>query len=237
MEEIEPETVNSMLLFLYENHYPKGERWYSKERLTPGSTIATEVLLSHIKVSAIADYYDIKPLIQYANWYIEEIFLDWKFEGISSIRSALGTTTDKKLHEIIASGVAKYVKRVVLLGDSFLEDFMSYLAVPIMQHLITIHKATEGATEGELEKTRSKLEEFQLHCKNLQSNIQMGYDAQAEREEILEVFDRLRATLNTSEDCQNRHCRAQFNCYLEEYGLSPSDCMLRCSRCNCRLRR
>ena len=224
-----------MLLFLYENYYPEDEWWYDDERLTPGSTITTDALIYHIKVSEIADIYDIKPLVQLANWIIGEIFLNWKFEGISSIRSALGTTTSRKLHEIIALGVAKYIKRVVLLGDSFLEDFMSYLAVPIMQHLITIHKATEGATEGELEKTRSKLEESQLHCKNLQSNIQMGYDAQAEREEILEVFDRLCATLNTSEDCQNRHCRAQFNCYLEEYGLSPSDCMLRCSRCNCRL--
>jgi hypothetical protein len=86
---------------------------------TDDSGTMFQLLLPHICVNAIADYYDVKGLRQHANAKISHILeTRWSPDGFMNIvQSALDSTSDTALHEIMVTAVLDHYEELIVRDD------------------------------------------------------------------------------------------------------------------------
>lgn len=222
-----------MVKFFCQGDYSLDRICQHPEHTTPAST--GDVLLCHIKVNIIADYYEIDNLRQLANKYIEEAVPDWKFEGISSIVKEFHKTYDRTPSDLIASAIAKRPKQALKVGESEFNDAMSYIAVPVVEHMIQLRETAERDRKRAIEEV-SQVQGLRLNYDFASESIE-HLQAKVEDHEALldkgrQEFDRLSNALGKI--CRSRACSTRFNCFLEAEDRSNFDYRLRCSKCRCR---
>src|SRR2546423_15473800 len=96
-----------------------------------------EILLGHVRVNAIADYYDIPQLKELANTKIQHIIeTNWSPHGFSEVvKEVFNSTTDRALREIMSLTAVAHIEELLEF-----EDFAELGA----------YKADEGLTSREL---------------------------------------------------------------------------------------
>ena len=203
--------------------------------------MAAEILLCHVHVNAIADYYDIPLLKQLANTKIQHVLeTAWSVDGFSDVvREAFSTTSDTALHKIMASTAATHIEELVELEDFATLDVMSEFAMNIVRETIAACKSTEDlssqelqAVKSQLQNTESRLQSAEQDC-SYEKSLRESVTTRADRtvENINDCID----TLSKTRTCRNANCPADFTCYIERGGLaSVPKYTLRCARCQCR---
>ncbi|KAJ4195507.1 hypothetical protein NW759_016441 [Fusarium solani] len=117
----------------------------------------TEALLRHVRVNAIADYYDIPKLTQLANSKIRCLLGDsWQAESFSHVvEEVLDSTGNVALQEILSSTAADHIGELVE-SQSFADlEVMSDFAIKVLRSCaLRIHE-----TESQLQYNRSVCKE------------------------------------------------------------------------------
>lgn len=123
-----------MLQFMYTQAYSTGtegeqpdaqcDRKAETKEAQPPTMV--ELLSSHIRINAIADYYDIAKLREASNTQIQRILdTSWSPHGFHIvIEKAMRTTRDKDLHHVLSVVAAAHVEELVnanenITGDDF----------------------------------------------------------------------------------------------------------------------
>jgi len=199
--------------------------------------MTTEILLRHIKVNAIADYYDIPQLKQLADTKIQNILeTNWSANNFPDVvEEAFRSTSDTALHKIITSTAAAHIEELVEHEDFATLTVMSDFALGILRNLIAAYKVKEELSTQKLQAAESRLraiEDNYTYDKSLR-------DRESTRtNRVTENINDCLETLNKTKTCRNARCEAEFTCYIERGGtVNEPKYILRCARCRCRHKR
>ncbi|KAJ3454150.1 hypothetical protein MRS44_018044 [Fusarium solani] len=108
--------------------------WHPPHQQTERTEV-TEALLCHVRVNAIADYYNIPKLAQLANSKIQSILRDcWSAESFSHVvKEVSASTGDVALHDIITSTAAYHIEELVE-SQSFADlEVMSEFSIKLLR--------------------------------------------------------------------------------------------------------
>jgi hypothetical protein len=99
--------------------------------------MTTAILLRHVQVNAIADYYNIPELKQLSNTKIKHCLeTTWSADGFSDIvREVFDSTGDTVLREMMASTAAAHIKELVGLEDFAALDVMSDFTTSVIRKM------------------------------------------------------------------------------------------------------
>ncbi|KAG5770161.1 hypothetical protein H9Q72_002826 [Fusarium xylarioides] len=227
VKEFDVATVQSMVTFLYTGDYElvletekpveakdtdeksaDGEIHNDEDNMSqaPSEYIdnAEEQILSHLRVNAIADYYNVEKLGKLSTLKIEAILrshLD--FLIIPQIIQEMSISNrDADLRHVIASAVAKYIEELTWSEALRTLDLERELAIDI------------------LEACGQRIQElvYELGDANQQKD---SYKSAQELQEganllIISKVQKLISVLGNNTRC--RHCSKEFGCYIEEPG-------------------
>ncbi|KAH7317410.1 hypothetical protein BKA65DRAFT_466379 [Rhexocercosporidium sp. MPI-PUGE-AT-0058] len=245
IDEFEAATVKRMIEFMYTKEYDDGMEKRGSEDVDssnlPASThvdslcaitpaMTTEMVLHHVRVNAIADYYDIPLLKQLANTKIQRLLETTRSaDGFSDVvREVFNSTSDKALREIMASTAATHIEELIGLEDFTALDVMSEFAVSIIQNT----SRQLQAVKSQLQQTESRLRSAEQDC-SYEKSLRESETAKADR--IVAKINDCLDTLSKTRTCRNVNCSADFTCYIERGGfLDEPKYTLRCARCQCR---
>lgn len=179
-----------------------------------------ELLLPHIKVNAIADYYAVPKLCHLANVEIQNILdTSWSPCGFSSaIEMATSLTGDTTLPTVLTVAAAENIESLVEAN----EDIPCLdMANSVIRKLIAANKDTVKNHRGLIRG---------LKTQNLLLRTQ-----KREGEEARENVEKFRTFFNETSSCRSTSCRAVFPCHIETLGSGDSlRFLLRCTTCRCR---
>ncbi|KAJ4245974.1 hypothetical protein NW762_013718 [Fusarium torreyae] len=234
-------TVQYMISFLYTGNYQLAskdkqesvsddEQDYDEADTVSHSSTAlpettedenVESLLSHIRVNAIADYYNIQDLSQLANSKIQ-IVLD---EGQSAdvfpriLQEVSTSNRDANLRSIIASATAKCIEELTESETFRAVKFDHTLSIEILRVC--------GKRIQKLQHELNTVQREAAACRSSQAR-----ELHAKTALIKQANDSLDTLKQTS---QCRHCSRDFNCYFEKESMEDdSSYVLRCRACRCR---
>jgi hypothetical protein len=175
-----------------------------------------ENILSHLRVNAIADYYNIEKLATLSTSKIETILHnDLNFLILPQIIQEMSISNrDADLRSLIASVTAKYIEELTSSQVLRTLDLEHNLAIEILE-------ACGGRIQKLMEDlvAARELEKLQARVKNL-SLVKIST--------VIEL-------LKKTHRC--RHCSKEFGCYIEEPATvltEGSSYVLRCGGCGCR---
>ena len=102
------------------------------------STTCSAILLEHIHIIAIAEYYDIPQLVQRANKKIKKILKDKGcIEHLpAAIDEVYYTTNDKDIRNSISSAAAENIIDLLTLDEFKCSEHMGQLPLDIIQNII-----------------------------------------------------------------------------------------------------
>ncbi|KAF9777001.1 hypothetical protein IL306_004736, partial [Fusarium sp. DS 682] len=138
VEAFDVATVRRMVNFMYTEEYEVGYVHEASGSATGHETERTEVteaLLCHVRVNAIADYYNVPKLAQLANSKIQSILRDsWLAESFSHVvKEASVSTGDVALHDIITSTAAYHIEELVEFQSFADLEVMSEFAIKVLR--------------------------------------------------------------------------------------------------------
>ncbi|EWZ28852.1 uncharacterized protein FOBCDRAFT_204642 [Fusarium oxysporum Fo47] len=138
VEAFDVATVRRMVNFMYTEEYEVGYVHEASGSATGHETERTEVteaLLCHVRVNAIADYYNVPKLTQLANSKIQTILRDsWLAESFSHVvKEASVSTGDVALHDIITSTAAYHIEELVEFQSFADLEVMSEFAIKVLR--------------------------------------------------------------------------------------------------------
>ncbi|AEO54997.1 hypothetical protein MYCTH_39658 [Thermothelomyces thermophilus ATCC 42464] len=176
---------------------------------------AIPVLLGHIRMNSIGDYYQVENLVFLANGKIDQLLRDHSKDSSlveslpAAIEEAVQSTGDKKLLKVLAVAVADNISALVDMDTfrnlSALSDFAFHVIQDCAQKPRALTTELRAA-QRELDGSKAQIEVFKDHE---------------------ERFLRLLNLLNNTSQC--RHCRTEFSCIIDAEGY-----ILRCARCSTR---
>lgn len=203
------DTVAQMIDFLYTGEYAVNAPPQQEGDNTP-TTLAEESMLpepdwllsQHIRVNAIADYYNIPTLIEKSTANIKEAIQSHgdpeSLLGAASL--ALSLSGDKNMQHVMAGAVSGHLEAVLAdeqHGQSLVE-LVNDFGVAVLRHQAEEQKVLRAAVE--------KLE------KSLRAS-------EAKCGRMIENFETCRVRLETLAKCTNSgHCQAAFTCVLDKTG-------------------
>ncbi|KAG8677667.1 hypothetical protein FPOAC2_03798 [Fusarium poae] len=228
-------TVHYMIAFLYVGQYaicseraPKSDDGNnqndteeSKYYIKKPEEENVDDLISHLRVNAIADYYNIEKLAKLSTSKIKA-FLD---KGQSAevfpriIQEVSTSNRDPDIHSIVASAAVTHIERLCDLeafqdmdldGNLTMEMFRAYT---------------------------KKIKELERRLDDAQQNVvtyqQLRDDEIKAKEFVIKRMDMSVELLSNTEECRN--CQENFGCYFEKKGpeFRPYY-LLRCGHCDCR---
>ncbi|RFU25153.1 hypothetical protein B7463_g11194, partial [Scytalidium lignicola] len=174
------------------------------------SSKQTAVLQHHIHVNAIADYFNITKLNQLSVSKIQHILqTNWSavaFCGV--VQEALGSTSDKQLHELVASAAAEHIRELIEL-DSFSDlESMSTFAINVLR-----------GCDKRIQKLETDLAytKMELHA-DLTDQKSLLQQETARAGHIIDNVEKCLRVLSRTESCCNGTCNAEFSCYIEQHG-------------------
>lgn len=207
--------------------------------ITPATT--TDILLRHVRVNSIADYYDIPQLKELANTKIQHLLEStWHASGFSAVvREAFKSTSDAALHEIMALTAAAHIEDIVELEEFVNLEVMGSFAATILRNTIAANRAKENTATQELQAVKSELKSIESRLQSSEQDCtfekSMRETEAARVTRTMENLDNCFDVLSKTDICRNPRCEAEFKCYIERGGnLYEPRYTLRCSRCNCR---
>ncbi|WEW59485.1 hypothetical protein PRK78_004959 [Emydomyces testavorans] len=184
---------------------------------------AVNVLIDHVHVNAIADYYDVPGLRELANDNIRAILVGaWSADGFVGVANEVfNCTGDKALRGIIAETITSQICDLVYQDDFADLKMEGETAVEVIREMGKDYAAAVN---------HIKYQESELQTAwNLLGNEQKRYEC---------VMTNIRKCLNTLKNtahCSNWCCDARFTCYIEEYGPSREPMFrLCCASCQCK---
>jgi hypothetical protein len=183
-------------------------------------------ILHHVHASAIADYYDIKGLAKLAHSKIQSAPSgEWDAQALlDATKESLSATNDEALHETMATLVAQNLKGLVAIDP--LGDVMGDFGAKVLRKYVQ----NVEAIETDLRDKTTLL----AHSVEREEEARDRADrATARANRILESIGRSLETLRERDNCRNRKCSAEFNCYIEQSGHQPVF-TVRCAKCRCR---
>jgi hypothetical protein len=180
----------------------------------------TENILSHLRVNAIADYYNVENLAQLANSKIKAILEQGQEAELFPplIQEMSKSNRDAELCTIVASAAAEHMKDLIKLQD-FQDVELGHTLVFGIFRALTM----------KINEVQSQLEASQRLAASYESIA-------AEESESARLFEeRVDYSLNQLENTTKcRHCAKDFGGILEECGPgSPVSHILRCRDCRC----
>ena len=209
--------------------------------LAETATVTTDLLLRHVRVNAIADYYDIPPLRQLATTRFQHVLeTNWSADAFSNvIKEVFNSTNDAALQETVASAAAAHIEELVELPEFAALEVMSDVAIRIIKDMVAASKVKDDlwtersrALEAELQSTEHRLrssEHDRLFEKSLRDSVASRADG------IIANIDECLETLYATGSCRNVRCEADFTCYIERGGQPDAPrYTLRCGKCRCR---
>lgn len=209
IKDFEAETVAQMVDFLYTGDYKvqtpaeeENTQMADGDEATPRHIDTDWALAQHIRVNAIADYYNIARLTEKSTSNISDVIQTHSDPEtlLEAASLALSMTGDKTMQHVMAGAVSGQLDAV--LAD---ERHAEPLAVLVNDFGVSIlrHQAEEQKTlRAAVEKLEKSLSTSEAKCGRL-----------------IENFETCRVRLETLAKCTNTgHCQAQFNCVLNKTG-------------------
>lgn len=226
INEFDSGTVKRMIQFMYKRDYDNGGG--DNEDTTTWPTTA-DITLHHVRVNAIADYYNIPQLKELANTKIQHILgTSWSADGFPDvIKDVFSLTGDLALHNIITLTAAEHIEELVKLEDFAELDVISDFAIGIIRTAITASKDME-------ENFIQKLQAVQSQLQQTESLLQSAEARYAAAERKSENINDCLNTLCSTRTCRNIGCSAEFTCYIEDSShlSNPNHpYILRCKKC------
>ncbi|KAJ4011468.1 hypothetical protein NW752_008467 [Fusarium irregulare] len=175
---------------------------------------AIEVLVVHLEVNAIADYYNIPKLRDLAESKIRNLLL-----GNNTILPRLLREVSSGAHANLYAIIAEVAAESYDISDLFSEDDTLFKLDPALYSKIIVACSLRMAL------LKKELEDVQVSCKTAQDLVAANNIAIAT----------IHAKLGMTPKC--RHCDEKFNCYIEKEGSglnSEPGFMLRCTSCRTR---
>jgi hypothetical protein len=166
---------------------------------------AAPLLLDHIRVNSIGDYYQVDRLVSLANSKVEQLLRShrkdefWVASLPTAIEEAVELTRDKQLLRILAEAAA--------VSSSTLLNMEKFKSLSVMSDF-SFHAMQGCAHENQALNTEHQFEE---------------------QKELLRRKRRCLQVLRRTSQCRNINCSAEFQCYID-----PNECILRCSICQCK---
>ncbi|KAF4632577.1 hypothetical protein G7Y89_g5550 [Cudoniella acicularis] len=257
IDEFDAGTVKRMVVFMYGEDYdedtrergldsvfePKNEEVGIVNQDNEGSSLltstpfnlllpmTTEILLRHIKVNAIADYYDIPQLKRLANTKIQNFLeTNWSANNFSAVvEEAFNSTSDTALHKIITSTAAAHIEELVQHEDFTTVTVMSDFALGILRNMIATYKVKEELSAQKLQAAESRLQSIEVSY-TYEKSLRDSESSRMDR--VIENINDCLETLNKTQTCRNARCEAEFTCYIEHGGTANEPkYTLRCARC------
>ena len=174
-----------------------------------------ETLLSHLRVNAIADYFNIQNLVGYANSNILLILQSCEAPGIflHFAQEVSRSTGDTALHSILESTLANCLEDLTDL------DFKD---VELGSTLVV----------GVLRASGTRIRELQAQISTLQS---VTATESLRNARIITNIDNCVKMAKRTKECRN--CNTEFANYIEKHGKEHEPTYtLRCEKCRCRHR-
>lgn len=194
----------------------------------PNQSPINNGVLHHVRVCAIADYYDIQSLAELAHSKMRGVSSGGLKAGVllAAAKESVSTTNDEALHEIMATLVAQNLERLVTIDR--LEDVMGNFSAKVLRKYV---QEVEALKAKLCDKT-TELENSAAREKRTADGLE-GTISRSNR--MQENIDRMIETLERTETCRNPRCSAEFHCNIERSGYDPaSKLTLRCGKCRCR---
>lgn len=170
---------------------------------TPTKPTTTDLLLHHMQVNRIADYYNIPPLLALANTRIEKILRKkWSADRFSDVvKEAFTSNNDIELQELISSAVNKNIEELIEREDFTAPDIIRHFSLSIIRYMIKERKLARECHSDAL-----------MHARKRASWI---------------------AKLGFIENCQNDLCTAEFNGQIKLSYVGGGDPVyqLQCREC------
>ncbi|KAI8648815.1 hypothetical protein NCS56_01497300 [Fusarium sp. Ph1] len=230
-DEFDVLTVQHMISFLYLGEYEIDPSHASTQQppnttnvgqnaaaeIIPGTErdSTLETLLSHLRVNAIADYYDIQSLVSHVNSKILLLLRGCRAPVVLRFAQQVSKSTgDTALHSIIASALAGRVEDLADLQELMEIDLGNSLAINVVRACGT------------------RIRELQAQISALQL---MSATESLRNARIISNIDSCVNMARRTKEC--RHCDAEFACYIEKHGKEREPSYtLRCEKCRCRHR-
>src|SRR5947207_4863159 len=172
---------------------------------------SAEILLGHVRVNAVADYYDISQLKELANTEIKHIIeTNWSPHGFSEVvKEVFNSTTDRELREIMSLATTAHIEELLQFEDFAELDVMSDFAIGIIWNMFATYKADEGLTSWELRDMKDRLQSLEVDYSSERSAH--AYEA-GRVGRISESIDHCLEVLSRMRSCCNACCNADFTC-------------------------
>jgi hypothetical protein len=112
-----------------------------------------EMLLPHINVNSIADYYDIPELKRHANDRIRQILaMEWSGKSFSNVlERVFESTADEPLHQIMVTAAVDHLEELIELEDFFKVKLLNTFATGVINGVIERMSAKLRTIQDELE--------------------------------------------------------------------------------------
>lgn len=112
-----------------------------------------EMLLPHIKVNSIADYYDIPELKQHANDRIRQILTtEWSGKSFSDVlERVFESTADEPLHQIMVTAAVDHLEELIGLEDFFKIKLLNTFTIGVINGVIERMSTKLRTIQDELE--------------------------------------------------------------------------------------
>ncbi|KAK3899205.1 hypothetical protein C8A05DRAFT_18324, partial [Staphylotrichum tortipilum] len=178
---------------------------------------AASVLLEHIWVHSIGDYYQVDKLVSLANSKVKQLLQSHGKDEIlaaslpTAIEEAIELMGNKELLEILAEAATVNISTLLDTVEFKSLSVMTDFSISMLQCCVQKNQAL--ATE--LEKTKRQLCAVEDCLK-------------AQNEQLRRERQSLQVLMGTS-SCRNINCSAGFMCYID-----PGECILRCATCRCK---
>jgi hypothetical protein len=140
------------------------------DEMTRAKTLKS--LLFHVKMNAIADYYDIPELRHRASTKIQTIFnTQWSPHDFRIvIREVFNSTGDKELHNILSEVMTAHLDELIGLGEDIAPpEVISDFANSVIRRLIATTKSLENRLVNKINGLASQLHEAEQQVRDERS--------------------------------------------------------------------
>ncbi|KAF4955665.1 hypothetical protein FGADI_4358 [Fusarium gaditjirri] len=180
-------------------------------------------IASHLRVNAIADYYNIDKLAKLSTGKINLILKkEVDFFIIPQIIAEMNTANrDSELRSLIASATARYIEELASSQVLRTIDLEHHLTIEILEAC--------GQRIQQLMEDLSAAHKMKGHYKEAEHKQEQAKNV------LLAKFRTVSQQLQNTPKCRN--CKKDFGCYIEEPTLlftEVSPYVLRCGGCGCR---
>jgi hypothetical protein len=193
-------------------------------------------LLFHVKMNAIADYYDVSELRVCANAKINNILdTSWSSHNFPIVlREVFSSTGDKELHNILSKVMVAHIDELIGQAENIAPpDLFSDFAMSVVRNMAA---ATKDMRDSFTRKTEDLEYQRGEVMDSLRRSILETRDAAYRLENLRTGVDNFNKLLRRTTSCRSTSCNNMFGCYMDEdqVEVDHPSYILRCSRCNCR---